>query len=148
MPIRNTIRHVYLNELGFSFQFTYSSIYQNQLRKIGQSLDRLINYKFLSSSCDYIEMGVSIQDIYETYHHEKPDTEVFIRVISILKISSGVKTFTFDIDLDSELMMVPTVQKYRLIVITIMGQKCKGNVPFTYFVYYTFLVKDKEFEGS
>ena len=144
MPIRNTIRHVYLNELGFSFQFTYSSIYQNQLRK----LDRLINYKFLSSSCDYIEMGVSIQDIYETYHHEKPDTEVFIRVISILKISSGVKTFTFDIDLDSELMMVPTVQKYRLIVITIMGQKCKGNVPFTYFVYYTFLVKDKEFEGS
>ena len=142
MPIRNTIRHVYLNELGFSFQFTYSSIYQNQL------LDRLINYKFLSSSCDYIEMGVSIQDIYETYHHEKPDTEVFIRVISILKISSGVKTFTFDIDLDSELMMVPTVQKYRLIVITIMGQKCKGNVPFTYFVYYTFLVKDKEFEGS
>ena len=54
-------------------------------------------------------MGVSIQGIYETYHHEKPDTEVFIRVISILKISSGVKTFTFDIDLDSELMMVPTV---------------------------------------
>ena len=54
-------------------------------------------------------MGVSIQDIYETYHHERPDTEVFIRVISILKISSGVKTFTFDIDLDSELMMVPTV---------------------------------------
>ena len=142
MPIRNTIRHVYLNESVFSFQFTYISIYQNQL------LDRLINYKFLSSSCDYIEMGVSIQDIYETYHHEKPDTEVFIRVISILKISSGVKTFTFDIDLDSELMMVPTVQKYRLIVITIMGQKCKGNVPFTYFVYYTFLVKDKEFEGS
>ena len=108
MPIRNTIRHIYLNELGFSFQFTYSSIYQHSLRKIGQS-DEQINYKFLSSSCDYIEMGVSIQDIYETYHHEKPDTEVFIRVISILKISSGVKTFTFDIDLDSELMMVPTV---------------------------------------
>ena len=93
MPIRNTIRHVYLNESGYNFSL----------------LDRLINYKFLSSSCDYIEMGVSIQDIYETYHHEKPDTEVFIRVISILKISSGVKTFTFDIDLDSELMMVPTV---------------------------------------
>ena len=54
-------------------------------------------------------MGVYIQDIYGTYHHEKPDTEGFIRVISILKISSGVKTFTFDIDLDSELMMVPTV---------------------------------------
>ena len=71
--------------------------------------DRQINYKFLSSCCDYIEMGVSIQDIYGTYHHEKPDTEGFIRVISILKISSGVKTFTFDIDLDSELMMVPTV---------------------------------------
>ena len=71
--------------------------------------DRQINYKFLSSCCDYIEMGVYIQDIYGTYHHEKPDTEGFIRVISILKISSGVKTFTFDIDLDSELMMVPTV---------------------------------------
>ena len=70
---------------------------------------RQINYKFLSSCCDYIEMGVYIQDIYGTYHHEKPDTEGFIRVISILKISSGVKTFTFDIDLDSELMMVPTV---------------------------------------
>ena len=70
---------------------------------------RQINYKFLSSCCDYIEMGVYIQDIYGTYHHGKPDTEGFIRVISILKISSGVKTFTFDIDLDSELMMVPTV---------------------------------------
>ena len=71
--------------------------------------DRQINYKFLSSCCDYIEMGVYIQDIYGTHHHEKPDTKGFIRVISILKISSGVKTFTFDIDLDSELMMVPTV---------------------------------------
>ena len=138
--MRNMIRHIHFNELGFCVRI---SVY---LRKYIFSC-RQINYKFLYSCCDYIEMGLPIQDIYGTYHHEKPDTEGFIRVISILKISSGVKTFTFDIDLDSELMMVPTVQKYRLIVITIMGQKCKGNVPFTYFVYYTFLVKDKESRG-
>ena len=106
------IRHIHFNELGFSFQFTYNSIYQHSLyltTYIFSLPDRQINYKFLSSCCDYIEMGVYIQNVYGTYHHEKPDTEGFIRVISILKISSGVKTFTFDIDLDSELMMVPTV---------------------------------------